>query len=56
MDLQIQVGKERVGQVRRVALIDTLPCAKWASLAAQTVKNLPTMRETQARSLGQEDH
>ena len=56
MDLRIQVGKERVGQVRRVALIYALPCAKWASLGAQTVKNLPTMRETQVRSLGQEDH
>ena len=27
----------------------------WASLVAQTVKNLPAMRETQDRSLGQED-
>ena len=26
-----------------------------ASLVAQVVKNLPTMQETQARSLGQED-
>ena len=26
-----------------------------ASLVAQTVKNLPTMREIQVRSLGQED-
>ena len=26
-----------------------------ASLVAQTVKNLPAMRETQVRSLGQED-
>ena len=28
---------------------------KGASLVAQTVKNLPTMRETQVPSLGQED-
>ena len=28
---------------------------EWASLAAQMVKNLPAMRETQIRSLGQED-
>ena len=28
---------------------------KWASLVAQTVKRLPAMRETQVRSLGQED-
>ena len=27
----------------------------WASLAAQTVKNLPAMQETQAWSLGKED-
>ena len=27
----------------------------WTSLVAQTVKHLPTMWETQVRSLGQED-
>ena len=27
----------------------------WASLVAQTVKCLPTMRETRVQSLGQED-
>ena len=27
----------------------------WASLVAQTVKNLPSMQETHVRSLGQED-
>ena len=27
----------------------------WASLVAQMVKNLPAMRETQVRPLGQED-
>ena len=27
----------------------------WASLVAQTVKNMPTMQETWARSLGWED-
>ena len=27
----------------------------WASLGARTVENLPTMQETQVRSLGQED-
>ena len=27
----------------------------WASLVAQTVKHLPTMRETRVRSLGLED-
>ena len=28
---------------------------EWASLVAQTVKNLPAMQETQVQSLGQED-
>ena len=28
---------------------------KWASLVAQTVKNLPAMQETPVRSLGLED-
>ena len=27
----------------------------WASLVAQTVKNLPAMQETQVQSLGQKD-
>ena len=27
----------------------------WASLVAQTVKNLPAMRETQVHSMGQEE-
>ena len=27
----------------------------WASLVAQTVRNLPAMQKTQARSLGRED-
>ena len=31
------------------------PRPYWASLVAQMVKNLPTMQETLARSLGQED-
>ena len=29
--------------------------SKWASLVAQTAKNLPAMQETQVGSLGQED-
>ena len=28
---------------------------EWASLVAQMIKNLPSMRETQVRSLGRED-
>ena len=31
------------------------PCLNGASLVAQTVKNLPAMRETWVQSLGQED-
>ena len=31
------------------------PPAMWTSLVAQTVKHLPTMRETWVRSLGLED-
>ena len=31
------------------------PQASWASLVAQTVKNLPAIPETQVRSQGQED-
>ena len=30
-------------------------CMTWASLVAQTVKNLPAMSETQVQSLGWED-
>ena len=29
------------------------PVTRWASLLAQTVKNLPAMQETQVQSLGQ---
>ena len=31
------------------------PWVAWASMVAQTVKNLPAMQETQVQSLGQED-
>ena len=31
------------------------PVTRWASLLAQTVKNLPAMQETQVQSLGWED-
>ena len=30
-------------------------CIKWASLAAQMIKNLPVMQETQVQPLGWED-
>ena len=32
-----------------------VPCNIWASVVAQTVKNLPATWETQVQSLGQED-
>ena len=32
-----------------------LPTRPWASLVAQTIKNLPAMQKTQVQSLGQED-
>ena len=32
-----------------------LPTRPWASLVAQTIKNLPAMRKTQVQSLGRED-
>ena len=31
------------------------PWVAWASMVAQTVKNLPAMQETQVQSLGQDD-
>ena len=34
---------------------ESCPVTRWASLLAQTVKNLPAMQETQVRSLGWED-
>ena len=36
------------------AVIYFFPKVHWASLVAQTVKNLPVMQETQVRSLGHE--
>ena len=36
-------------------LTTTLLCFSWTSLVAQTVKRLPTMRETWVLSLGGED-
>ena len=32
-----------------------IPTCQWTSLVAQMAKRLPTMRETQIQSLGQED-
>ena len=36
--------------------IYALLCIEWDSLVAQTVKRLPTMRETRVRSLGREEN
>ena len=41
--------------LQRPALNQSHPLYLVASLAAQTVKNLPAMQETRVRSLGQED-
>ena len=45
------MGLQRVGHNR----VKLTKCDNWASLVAQTVKNLPAMQETWVRSLGQED-
>ena len=41
--------------LRDVTFTFIAPLPEIASLVAQTVKQLPTMRETQVRSLGRED-
>ena len=33
-----------------------IPTCQWTSLVAQTIKRLPTMRETQVQSLSREGH
>ena len=38
-----------------IPVVKTPPCNVWASLVAQTVKNLPAMPETQVQSLGEDD-
>ena len=47
--------EEAVCVFRTAAFFDRGQSSSWTSLVAQTVKNLPTMQETQVRSLGQED-
>ena len=42
----VQLGNKKIFEATQVM---------WASLVAQRVKRLPTMPETQAQSLGQED-
>ena len=36
-------------------MLDTHKHILWASLVAQTIKNLPAMQKTRVQSLGQED-
>ena len=45
----------RSGRSVREGIASILPQYSWASLVAQTVKNLPAMQETWVRSLGWED-
>ena len=50
------MAQARLGAQDRVPLVDYHKhCDKEASLAAQTVKNLPAMQETWVQSLGLED-
>ena len=48
-------GKESTDNMGVLGLIPGLGRSHWASLVAQTVKNLPVMRETWVRSLDWED-
>ena len=48
-------GKESTYNVGVLGLIPELGRSHWASLVAQTVKNLPVMWETWVRSLDWED-
>ena len=41
--------------IKLIASISLLTTSLWASQEAQTVKNLPAMRETQVRPLDQEN-
>ena len=45
----------RSGRSAREGIASIPPQYSWASLVAQTVKNLPAMQETWVRSLGWED-
>ena len=44
-----------MGRLQRSGNNKRGPWVAWASLVAQTVKNLPAMQETQVQSLGWED-
>ena len=43
------------GQALCLELVQKYSCTQWASLVAQTVKNLPATQETRVQSLGWED-
>ena len=45
---------DSVGKGSKIAFLTGLQVMPWTFLVAQTVKHLPTMQETQVRSLGQE--
>ena len=51
----VKFSSLRVSEYSVFVIIIFMLCIIWPSLVAQTVKCLPTMRETLVRSLGQED-
>ena len=51
----VKFSSLRVSEYSVFVIIIFMLCIIWPSLVAQTVKCLPTMRETWVRSLGQED-
>ena len=51
----VKFSSLRVSEYSVFVIIIFMLCIIWPSLVAQTVKRLPTMRETWVRSLGQED-
>ena len=53
LDQRVQADREILGGILENEL-DSIFC-KWASLIAQLVKNLPTVRQTWVQSLGWED-
>ena len=51
----VKFSSLRVSEYSVFVIIIFMLCIIWPSLVAQTVKCLPTMRETWVRSLGQQD-
>ena len=52
--LKLEMGVGMQSSLSTVVFQDAFGC-RWASLVAQTLKNLPARQETQVRSLGRED-